>query len=139
MRRCGPSSPAAPRGSALKPAQKKSRSTVNSPIFACKSRIVDSCSDCRDTLPLANISSKPSTACRFHWLTWFGCTSCRAAISCIVRSPRKDSSATRFLNSAVNRRLRLVAIPVPPKALEYTLSDCPKIRNHLCTCCCRFR
>ncbi len=42
-------------------------------------------------------------ACRFQVLTWFGWTSCRAAISCTVRSPRNASSATRFLKSAVNR------------------------------------
>ncbi len=45
-------------------------------------------------------------------LTWFGCTSCFA------------SSATRFLKSAVNRRL--VIIPCLPQGLEYTLADCLK-------------
>ena len=55
-----------------KPRRKKSRSTVNSPIFACKSRIVASCSESRDALPLAKTSSSPSTAWRFHAPTWFG-------------------------------------------------------------------
>lgn len=32
-----------------------------------------------------------------------------------VRSPRNAASATRSLKSAVNRRRRLVAIPVPPE------------------------
>ena len=48
-------------------------------------------------------------------LTWFGWTSCLTAVSCTVRSPCNASSATRFLKSAVNRRRRLVAIPVPPE------------------------
>ena len=100
----------------------KSRSTVNSPIFACRSRIVVSCSDGRDPLPLAKISSNPSTACRFHVVTWFGWTSCRAAISCTVRSPRNASSTTRFLKAAVNRRRRLVVIPVPPQGSGIHLS-----------------
>ena len=47
--------------------------------------------------------------------TWFGWTSCLAAIACTVRSPRNASSATRFLKSAVNRRRRFVVIPVPPQ------------------------
>ena len=55
-----------------KPRRKKSRSTVNSPIFACKSRIVASCSESRDALPPAKTSSSPSTAWRFHAPTWFG-------------------------------------------------------------------
>ena len=54
------------------PRRKKSRSTVSSPIFACRSRIVASCSDWRDALPPPKISSNPSMACRFQVLTWFG-------------------------------------------------------------------
>ena len=78
-------------------------------LLACRSRTVASCSDWRDALPPPKTSSNPSMACRFQVLTWFGWTSCRAAISCTVRSPRNASSATRFLKSAVNRRRRLVA------------------------------
>ena len=97
-------------------------STVSSPIFACRSRSVAWCSDWRDALPPPKTSSNPSMACRFQVLTWFGWTSCRAAISCTVRSPRNASSATRFLKSAVNRRRRLVAIPVLPEGSGLHLS-----------------
>ena len=72
--------------------------------------------------PRANTSSNPSTACRFQVPTWFGWTSCLAAIACTVRSPRNASSATRFLKSAVNRRRRFVVIPVPPQGPGIHLS-----------------
>ena len=49
-------------------------------IFACRSRIVASCSDVPGDPPRANTSSNPSIACRFHVPTWFGWTSCLAAI-----------------------------------------------------------
>ena len=49
-------------------------------IFACRSRIVASCSDGPGDPPRANTSSNPSTACRFQVPTWFGWTSCLAAI-----------------------------------------------------------
>ena len=46
--------------------------------------------------------------------------------------PRAQAVAiTHFLKSALNRRRRLVAIPVLLKALEYTLTGCPKKRDHL--------
>ena len=51
------------------PRRKKSRSTVNSPILACRSRIVVSCSPQRFDPGPENTSSRPSTACRFHALT----------------------------------------------------------------------
>ena len=57
------------------PRRKKSRSTVSSPIFACRSRIVASCSPPRFDPGAENTSARPSTACRFHALTWLGCTS----------------------------------------------------------------
>ena len=56
-----------------------------------------------DFRDVENTSPSPFVACFFHELTWFGCTSCFAV------------SATRFLNSAVNRRL-LPVIPCLPKA-----------------------
>ena len=64
-----------------------------------------SCSSCRRLLPSANSSRRPSCACRFQLLIWFGCISCLAAIAWIVRSPRSASITTLALNSAVNRRL----------------------------------
>ena len=65
-----------------KPRRKKSRSTVNSQIFACRSRTVASCSESRDALPPAKTSSNPSIAWRFQAPTWFGWISCLAAIAC---------------------------------------------------------
>ena len=59
---------------------------------------------------------------RFQVPTWFGWTSCLAAIACTVRSLRNASSATRFLKSAVNRRRRFVVIPVPPQGPGIHLS-----------------
>ena len=59
---------------------------------------------------------------RFQVPTWFGWTSCLAAIACTVRSLRNASSATRFLKSAVNRRRRFVVIPVPPQGPRIHLS-----------------
>ena len=54
-----------------------------------------------------------SSSCRFHALTWLGWSSCRAAIACTLSRSSSASSATRPLNSAVNRLLFL-AISVPP-------------------------
>ena len=53
--------------------EKKSRSTHGEPIFACRSRIASSWSSPR-LPPTSNTPDSPSTACRFHALTWFGCT-----------------------------------------------------------------
>ena len=53
---------------------------------------------------IGKYAPKPSIACRFHVLTWFGCTLCLTAISWIVLSPRSASNATRALKSAENRR-----------------------------------
>ena len=64
-----------------KPRRKKTRSSVSSPIFACRSRIVASCSPPRFDPGCTNTSLRPSTACRFQAPAWFGCTSCRAAIT----------------------------------------------------------
>ena len=52
--------------------QAESRSTVSSPIFACRSRIVASCSESRDAVPPAKTSSNPSITWRFQAPTWFG-------------------------------------------------------------------
>ena len=76
--------PAARRPSAV---LAESRSTTSSPIFACSSWV--SAYAVRFP-PLATHRSKNpaslSLALRFHWLTWFGYTSCRAVIRCTVRS-----------------------------------------------------
>ena len=52
--------------------QAESGSTVSSPSFACRSRIVASCSESRDAVPPAKTSSNPSIAWRFQAPTWFG-------------------------------------------------------------------
>ena len=53
-----------------------------------------------------------------------------AATYWIVLSPRSASSATRALNSAVNRR-RVVIIVFLRHPVEYTLATCPIFRDHL--------
>ena len=99
----------------LSPRRKKSRSTVSSPIFACRSRILASCS--RAALrpaPPANTSGSPSSSCRFpcgHLVR----------MKLVPRGDRLHAVPARAappalpaaLNSAVNRRLFL-AISVPP-------------------------
>ena len=45
------------------------------PIFACRFRMVASCSPPRFDPGCENTSSRPSMACRFQALTWFACTS----------------------------------------------------------------
>ena len=107
--------------------RRKSRSTVSSPIFACRSRRVASCSHWRDALPPPKISSSPSMACRFQVLTWFGWTTCLAAISCTVRSPRKRLERHPLLE--VRREPTPSSRRHPSasrKVLEYTLARCPK-------------
>ena len=79
----------------LAPSHARRSLVVISPIFACRSRIVASCSPPRFDPGCENTSSRPSTACRFHALTWFGCTSWRAAIACTGSRSRSASSATR--------------------------------------------
>ena len=54
-----PPSRSAPHAPARQPAQKKSRSTVSSPIFACRSRIVASCSPPRFDPGCENTTSRP--------------------------------------------------------------------------------
>ena len=76
----------------LSPLAKKSRSTVSSPIFACRSRISSSCSPRDRSAPFEKTSFIPSTVRCFQVLTWFGWTLCRVAISWIVLSPRSASS-----------------------------------------------
>ena len=38
----------------------------------------------------------------FHWLAWFGCSSCRVATCRTVRPPSGAYFATRALDAAVN-------------------------------------
>ena len=60
--------------------------------------------------PPENTPDRPSTACFFHVLTWFGCTMCFAAISGIVRSSRNASSATLALNQSENFRRFVISV-----------------------------
>ena len=56
------------------------RSTVDSPIFACRSRVPPHGPHVTAPLPSENTSLSPSTARCFHALTWFGCTLCRTEV-----------------------------------------------------------
>ena len=114
----------------LSPLTKKSRSTVNSPIFACRSRTSASWSSRDRSAPFENTSRKPSTARCFQALTRFGWTLCRAAISWIVLSPRNASSDTFAfeLPRVAPSRCHSVSLLL---SVEYTLATCPIFRDHL--------
>src|SRR5690625_5236995 len=79
---------------------KKSRSTVNSPIFACNS-FTRASSSRRLSPPLWNTSAALSSNCRFQALTWFACTPYSRAISAVVRSFRAASNATFAFHSGL--------------------------------------
>ena len=93
---------------------KKSRSATSCPIFSCSLRISASRSSRADFRPRSNSSTSPSLALRFHWLTWFGCSECLAAICCTVLSPRNAYFATRALKAAVNVRRFAMLTPLNP-------------------------
>ena len=76
---------------------KKSRSPVSSPILACNFLIAASRLPSRRPGLPENTSTILSAAWRFHFVTRFGCTLCRAASVC---SPRKASSATFAVKAA---------------------------------------
>ena len=50
------------------------------PIFLCSLRISAYRSSWPSPAPRSNSSASRSLAVRFHWLTWFGCSWCRAAM-----------------------------------------------------------
>src|ERR1019366_56128 len=91
---------------------KKSRSTVSSPIFSCSSRIRSRPSPFVAVRP--KVSAKCSSAWFFQLVTWFAWTSWCAAISAIVFSPRIASKATRALNAAEWFRLGFLTDSAPP-------------------------
>ena len=80
-----------------------------------------------DVLAQTTIALPSSASSRFSKCS----TTSRATRAMRLSAPTTASSATRFLKSAVNRRRRRVVIPLPPQALEYTLTGCPKKRDHL--------
>src|SRR6202142_4590269 len=94
---------------------KKSLSIVSSPIFSRNWRICSLPSSATKVPP--NIPAIFSSACVFHVVTWFGCTSWCAAISATVLSPRIASNATRALNAAEWFRLGFFMDFFPPVTL----------------------
>src|SRR5689334_171271 len=76
---------------------KKSRSIVSSPTFACRSRMRRSASSAAG-LPWSKTSPACSSNCLRQAAIWVACTPCREANSASVASPRNASRATRALN-----------------------------------------
>src|ERR1019366_2725149 len=107
---------------------KKSRSTVSSPIFSCSSRIRSRPSPFVAVPP--KVSAKCSSAWVFQLVTWFAWTSWCAAISAIVFSPRIPSKATRALNAAEWFRLGFLMDFVPPvRSLPGSKSTYTRVRK----------
>lgn len=77
---------------------KKSRSTVSSPIFACSSWTFSRSAVLSAAAP-PNTSVARCSNSFFQPVIWVGCTSYWAASSAVVFSPFNASSATRALNA----------------------------------------
>src|SRR3990170_5514362 len=90
---------------------KKSRSTVSSPILACNSFTRASWSPSWRACFPENSSTSPSAACRFHFVIRFEWTPNREDNSESVASSRIAAIATLALNSAVYRFRLLVFMP----------------------------
>src|SRR4029077_14119155 len=91
---------------------KKSFSSVSSPIFACSVfRSVPGADGCADDPP-SNTPGAPSSSCAFHAAICVVCTSCNCANSASVFSPLIAAKATFALNIGLwLRRERLDMLP----------------------------
>jgi len=95
---------------------KKSFSSVNSPIFACSifTSTAVAASLAAELDP--NTSAAPSSRCAFHAVIWFGWTSYSCANSASVFSPLMAANATFALKAGLwFRRARLVILAPDPR------------------------
>src|SRR6202041_1534735 len=93
-------------------ADKKSFSSVNSPIFACRVFRSTPIPGDASADPEPNTSAAPSSSCDFHAAICVVCTSCNCASSASVFSPLIAAKATFALNIGLwLRRERLDMVP----------------------------
>ena len=87
------------------PFREKSRSTISSPIFACRRPGSASRSAAAASARPGNTVDMPSTACRFRVVISVRRTPCFATSAAAARSPYSASGPALALNSALWRRL----------------------------------
>src|SRR5690349_1464319 len=106
---------------------KKSFSSVSSPIFACN--VFTSTAGAAVPDPEApNTSAALPTSCAFHAVIWFGCTSNCCANSASVFSPLMAAKATFALKAGLCvRRVRFVMLAPDPRHLRRSQADSPLI------------
>src|SRR4051812_47660901 len=107
---------------------KKSFSSVSSPILACSvlTSIAGGGADAEVVEP--NRPEADSTTCAFQAVIWFGCTSYCCANSASVFSPLIAASATLALKAgAWVRRVRLVMFAPDPRQLRRSQAEIPLI------------
>jgi hypothetical protein len=116
---------------------KKSFSSVSSPIFACSDFTSIAGAAASDFSGPPNTSVAPFRSCSRHVEIWLACTSNCSASSAIVFSPRIAASATFALKAGLwLRRGRLLMVTpalghhadLRPK---FHLAPCPNFPSHL--------
>src|SRR5690242_14747215 len=116
------SSPALPSA-----ADKKSFSSVSSPILACNV-FTSTAGAAAPAAEAPNTSAAPPTSCAFHAVIWFACTSNCCANSASVFSPLMAANATFALNAGLCvRRVRFVMLAPDPRHHRRLQADFPLI------------
>src|SRR3982751_4137842 len=107
---------------------KKSFSSVSSPILACNVFTSTAGADALPAAPAPNTPAAPSVSCAFYPVIWFGCTSKCCANSASVFSPLMAAKATFALKAGLCvRRVRFVMLAPDPRHHRRFQADPPLI------------